>query len=370
LAGHIRTRTLKSGKKSYQARLDTPTGELVKTFSKRGDAQRWLDDRHAAILRAELISPAAARTTVADLSLAWRESWHGRLAPTTQERYEQTYRLYVEPILGPVRLDALTTRALQVFIDQVAAGQVRNVDRKRFNGQAPAPSTVAKVHATLSSLLGVGIRHDLLARNPAIGVVLPRSTKRKRIIWSSGELQDILDRVPEHHRLAVRLAADTGIRAGELWGAQVGDLDHDRLHVRRALKYVKNTLTYGPTKTYQERTITLPPMLAEDLRLHIQTGRGDSDAPLFTAKEGGLVHHTTFIQRHWKPIQREVFPLHRQDTFHALRHRHASLLLGNGAPVIAVSKRLGHRSVRTTLDIYGHLLDDADGRLTDLWSRL
>jgi integrase len=277
-------------------------------------------------------------------------------------------------VLGPLKLDVLTLQVVQAFVDQVATGRVRKVDRKRFRGKQPAPATVAKVHATLESLLKEGVRQGLLPNNPARFAVLPRIDKTLPVLWTRGELADVIDMLPEHHRLAVRVASDTGLRAGELWGLQVGDLDlaHERLFVRRALKYVRNQFEYGPTKTYQARTIVIPTPLVQELaaRLGNSTGRRGLDAPLFTSATGCLVHHGTFLQRHWKPAQRLVLPLHRHGNFHALRHRHASLLLDAGAPVLAVSKRLGHKSVRTTLDIYGHLLDDADGRLADLWSSI
>ena len=42
--------------------------------------------------------------------------------------------------------------------------------------------------------------------------------------------------------------------------------------------------------------------------------------------------------------------------FHDLRHTAASLLLNQGIPVIAVSRRLGHAKASITLDVYGHLI--------------
>lgn len=42
---------------------------------------------------------------------------------------------------------------------------------------------------------------------------------------------------------------------------------------------------------------------------------------------------------------------------HALRHSHASNLIEAGVNMYKISKRLGHASIRTTMDIYGHLLD-------------
>ena len=41
---------------------------------------------------------------------------------------------------------------------------------------------------------------------------------------------------------------------------------------------------------------------------------------------------------------------------HNLRHFHASVMLQNGASLLLVSKRLGHASISTTGDVYGHLL--------------
>ena len=44
---------------------------------------------------------------------------------------------------------------------------------------------------------------------------------------------------------------------------------------------------------------------------------------------------------------------------HDLRHFHASVMLQNGASLLLVSRRLGHASVSTTGDVYGHLMPGA-----------
>jgi UDP-N-acetylmuramyl pentapeptide synthase len=46
--------------------------------------------------------------------------------------------------------------------------------------------------------------------------------------------------------------------------------------------------------------------------------------------------------------------------FHDLRHTFASLLIAEGADVVFVSRKLGHASVKTTLDVYAHLFDAAE----------
>ena len=40
---------------------------------------------------------------------------------------------------------------------------------------------------------------------------------------------------------------------------------------------------------------------------------------------------------------------------HDLRHSHASLLVEKNVPIIAISERLGHEDVQTTLNTYSHL---------------
>jgi hypothetical protein len=43
------------------------------------------------------------------------------------------------------------------------------------------------------------------------------------------------------------------------------------------------------------------------------------------------------------------------------------LLLSSGAPLAAVSKRLGHRDTHTTAKIYSHALPGDEAKLTNLW---
>jgi integrase len=48
-------------------------------------------------------------------------------------------------------------------------------------------------------------------------------------------------------------------------------------------------------------------------------------------------------------------------SFHALRHTHASALIAAGLDVVAIARRLGHRSPNVTLKVYGHLFKPDDG---------
>ena len=56
--------------------------------------------------------------------------------------------------------------------------------------------------------------------------------------------------------------------------------------------------------------------------------------------------------------------------FHDLRHAAATLLLAQGVPLPAVSKRLGHRNVSVTADVYSHVIDGADRRAAETMGSL
>ena len=51
---------------------------------------------------------------------------------------------------------------------------------------------------------------------------------------------------------------------------------------------------------------------------------------------------------------------------HDLRHSHATFLICSGANIVAVSKRLGHKSINMTLSTYTHLLKEAESELVEI----
>jgi integrase len=56
--------------------------------------------------------------------------------------------------------------------------------------------------------------------------------------------------------------------------------------------------------------------------------------------------------------------------FHDLRHTAASIMLNHGVPVIVVSRRLGHAKPSITLDIYGHLMANAQQEAAQLMDEI
>lgn len=66
------------------------------------------------------------------------------------------------------------------------------------------------------------------------------------------------------------------------------------------------------------------------------------------------------VYAHLRSVKRRLPQLPAAMTPHWLRHTHATALLLAGTPLHVVSRRLGHRSVQTTINTYGHVTEDAE----------
>jgi integrase len=76
---------------------------------------------------------------------------------------------------------------------------------------------------------------------------------------------------------------------------------------------------------------------------------------------GTLLRRDYYNREIWKPAITAA-GLHPETTFHDLQHTFASTALAESVPISEVSRWLGHKSITTTVDLYGHLVPEASGR--------
>ena len=121
----------------------------------------------------------------------------------------------------------------------------------------------------------------------------------------------------------------------------------------------------GPPKTRAaRRTVGLPAPVAEELERHLVTyAQPGPDGLVFTGPKGAALRATNFRRRIWGPaIRAAEFDGLR---IHDLRHTAVALWIAAGASPKEVARRAGHTSVKTVLDVYGHLYDEADVALRE-----
>ena len=358
MGGHFRKRLRADGSVAWQVRFKEAGRERLKTFDRKRDAEQWLADRQAAKLRGDLLSPEAAKLTFAQLIDDWRGTWDGRLEPKTGERYEQVIRAHLMPEFGGRMAHQITTAEIQRFLA----------------GLRVAPGTVRKIHTALSACYAEALRVGTVRTNPARGVRLPRVHAREMTFLTAAEVEALATAVGEasspggpQAALAVRLAAYTGMRAGEQWGLRVRDVDliGRRLRITRALKDVGGVLEFGPTKNHLARTVVFPRALLKPLARQLELRGGRPDALLFVGAYGSPIRHNLFRSRAFRPAVLAVLPDKAELRWHDLRHTYASLAASAGAQPKDVQAQLGHASITMTLDRYTHLFPEQADRLAE-----
>jgi integrase len=165
-------------------------------------------------------------------------------------------------------------------------------------------------------------------------------------------------------RPAWLLIATTGIRRGELLGLRWTDVDvgQNRIAIRQALLSVSYKLQFSSPKTDRsQRSVALDDTTSAALRRwrfrqleeKVAWGPAWQDTGLvFSRDDGSLVHPDRFSKQFDSLTASAELPRIR---LHDLRHTHASLMLSAGIHPKVVSERLGHSSVKLTLDTYSHV---------------
>ena len=226
-----------------------------------------------------------------------------------------------------------------------------------------APATVRKAAGILAKALDDAVEDGLIATNPARKLDLPKIEQEEMRFLNPDEIWLLADELDPRYRTFVLTRAFTGMRPGELRALRLKHLNvlGRSIQIEETLREDRGLITAGPVKTSaSRRQIKVPRLLADELAQHLATYPPVKDGFAFTAPHGGPIRKDNFRRRTWLPATVEA----GLDgvRVHDLRHTHAALLITQGEHPKVIQERLGHKSIKTTLDRYGHLhkgLDEA-----------
>lgn len=356
----INVRPTKAGEQSWRVMYRIGGRQVGDSFATHKDAlahQRLIEQIGGASARLVLDERSAVAglgrtiTTLDD----WLEHHLQHLTGATPGTVADYRRLAARtwgPTLGPLPIQSVSADLVRRWVGEQAA-------RISKRGTPTSAKTIANAHGLLSSVLAAAVSAELIPANKAAGVALPRG-QREEITWlTEAEFARLLAVVPPYwHPLVVTLAG-TGMRWGEATALRWADTDlnaaHPYVRVTRAWKKGATQRVLGAPKTRRSRrTITLPEQVITALR----PLQGKPDDLVFRGPRGGQVHHQAFHPRVWQRAVRDA-QLGKTPRIHDLRHSHASWLLQATNNLHLVQLRLGHESITTTVDVYGHLAADA-----------
>lgn len=337
----------------WEASYRDHTGrERVKHHRTRTDADRWLTEIKNQLNRGDYVDPRLGRRPFT----AWASDWLATTAhvrPKTYAHYESILRVHVLPTFAETPVGSITPADVRRFIAERVAG-------------GAAPGTVRSARKVLRLALATAVADGAIRANPCDGVRVPASPRSEMVFLTAEQIETLASSIDSRYSTLVRLAAYTGLRAGEICALRVGrvDLTAGRITVAESVTDVTgHGLYFSEPKTYERRSVTLPGFLADELAQHLTTRPGEPDALVFTSPEGSTLHHKNFYRRHYKPAVAAA-GLPAGTRFHDLRHTCAALCIALGAHPKAIQERLGHSSITVTLDRYGHLFPKLDETLT------
>jgi integrase/recombinase XerD len=207
--------------------------------------------------------------------------------------------------------------------------------------------------------------HHLARHQPQRQRTITLKTPRPRPrILTPAEVQAILDACTRlRDRLLFAMLHDSGIRIGEALG-----LRHEDLAVaeRELTVTPRRNDNHARTKSATPRTVPVSAELARlyAAYLHGEYGELDSDYVFVNLWAQPLGHPLGY-----QTVYDLVARLRRRTGLdfdpHWFRHTYATELLRRGTPIETVSKLLGHASITTTIDTYGHLTSQDARRALD-----
>jgi integrase len=288
------------------------------------------------------------------------------LERSTIKSYEEIARLHIKPFIGAEKLSKLTMPAVQAYLDALL--------------ETRSKAMAGKAVRALSSIITESQRRGLVAQNVAKGVKVVRSKREKKkiIVPPKQDLRAMLDTAANdlpNFRPLLLTAIFAGLRSSELRGLRRVDVDLRAAELTICQRADQWGEIGAPKSQAGHRTIPIPPMLVSVLREWLLRAPPSALGLLFPNSEGGVRLHSNMLNREYWPLQIAAGlweatgnrdeagqPVIRaRYDFHSLRHAAASAWIKQHVDLKRLTTWLGHASVQTTLDVYGHLIRDELG---------
>ena len=393
-----------NGEISYSAKsiylgLDTKTGKPVKTTITaktlrsldRKITQAKLDFEESGSTRQESFS-ISTLLELAELWFSNYETWVS--SDNTLNRVRNYLDTYILPKFGHYQPDKITSSDIQNWINELAQKSKKSVDAGNKRAKKGSAKDFGAIAHKLREIFDFGITHFELKYNPAQSIKIPPKPKsnQKRImvlhdedltIWLN--FVDTLSNTRANRRFKVicdSLLA-SGMRINELLALTIYDLDFEssEILVTKTLVWKNAKPKLGlkgkvvckntPKSDSGNRKIAVPYQIIEQLQ------NFHDEMNLYFKKNGlsksKLIFPTIYGNYMCDRNERATLKRRLQEVdlpdygFHLFRHTHASMMLNAGMNWKELQVRMGHKSIKTTMDIYAELAPKNQTQAVDIY---
>ena len=310
--------------------------------------------------------------------------------PTFEQMGERHIRALTKPTEGTReryrrQLAADFPEMLDLPVDAINRDHVADWMNARRRDGASA-KTIKNKRGLMAAIFNSAMYDGHIDRNPTKGVALPDGETREMSFLTPSEFEQLREHIRPHYRPLIDTLAGTGLRWGEATALQVRDWDrsHQMLTVSRAWKKAERGHVIGAPKTRKSRrTVAVPDRVVD--ALNAATSGKQANDWIFTTVTGLPIRSDGhFHEEIWQPavaaangekvlnarmkrrgkkdmaegrawLKPSTTPLGKRPRIHDLRHSCASWMIRAGVTLPVIQQHLGHESITTTIDRYGHL---------------
>ncbi|MCY7162947.1 site-specific integrase [Streptococcus mitis] len=385
--------------KSVYLGLDIKTGKPVKTTVTaktlrsldRKIIQAKIDWEESGSTRKETFSIA----TLSDLAEMWFSNYETWISSdNTLNRVRNYLDTYILPKFGHYQPDKITSSDIQKWINELAQKSKESVDAGNKRAKKGSAKDFGAIAHKLREIFNFGITHFELKYNPVQSIKIPPKPKsnQKRImvlhdedltIWLN--FVDTLPNTRANRRFKVicdSLLA-SGMRINELLALTIYDLDFEssEILVTKTLVWKNANPKLGlkgkvvckntPKSDSGNRKIAVPYQIIEQLQ------NFHDEMNLYFKKNGlsksKLIFPTIYGNYMCDRNERATLKRRLQEVdlpdygFHLFRHTHASMMLNAGMNWKELQVRMGHKSIKTTMDIYAELAPKNQTQAVDIY---
>lgn len=336
------------------------------TYEKKKDADKHLIDLKSSINNNKLSAPK--EITFVERCYMYYKEKESDFSPKTITNANNMIKNYVEPYFKNMKLNDVNISIYQNFINTIS-----KFDKK--------PNTIKKIYHVTNATLRECYRLREISENIPDFTKKPKKQKVKNNdIYSVDEIKLILDKCKDKHMLniPINLFVFAGMRFGEIAGLCWEDIDFENNTLN-----INHNLIYDSGKFYMRSTKTDGGIRSVIVPDHVMSLLKEEKINQNLLKLQGLIkneYNVVCLNTQYRYLSiagfRQCYKIFLKNIGlrfirpHNLRHAHVTMLMLGGVDMKTISERVGHTSIKITMDEYSHVIKDMDKKASDIIEKM
>jgi len=344
--------------------IDPHTGNPKRKYiygNKRKEVARKMTDLKKKLFDGTYSEPSSM--ILSEWLKQWLKGRKNSISTNTYKFYKKFIDNHISPEIGSMKLKDIKSYHIQNLLNA-------KFENGRLDGKGGlSEKTVKHIYVTIHSAFKKAVDDDLIIKNVSESVDLPKDEEsfedEELQTWNNKQVNKFLNTAKDYnYYILYYLALNTGMRQGELLGVKWEDIDFKNKLLKVKRQYGRS-MKFKKLKTKAgRRAIPLSEQTIKELNKHkikqgekkLALGKAFKDHDLICCDKIGKPITHSKLYKEFKAIIKKTDLT--EITFHDTRHTFATLFLENGGNIKTLQHILGHSSITTTIDIYGHVNEE------------